>query len=167
MKRLEINLNILHYCIYRTHYNLHLLAQRINPFNLIHKLPFQKKKYEQLGINIHDEINKAFGGNNTGMSVMVAGGFLFFVLFFMLFAITNILLIAFNVTALSAVYFIIFGLISFIVCYSFVFKENKYLKYFQEFEGWTKGEEKKYGWMSFLFILIVIMLFLAPLIFRI
>ena len=168
MKRLEISLNILHYSIYKAHYNLHLFANKINPFNLIHKLPFQKRRYEELGIDIHKEINKAFGDKNTGLSIMVAGGILFAVLFFLLFAITNLLMNAINYNAgLSIGYFIAFGVLSAIGCYSFVFKKDKYLAYFKEFESWTKGESRKYGWMSFFFIMAVLILFLVPLIWHI
>lgn len=167
MKRLEINLNILHYFIYRAHYNLHLFANKINPFNLIHELPFQKRRYEKLGIDIHKEINKAFGDKNTGLSVIVAGGVLFAVLFFLLFATTNILMNAINAATLSVGYFIAFGVVSLIVCYLFVFKNDKYLAYFKEFESWTKSESRKYGWMSFLFIMVVLILFLVPLIWHI
>ena len=164
MKKLEVSLNILHYCIYRAHYNLHLLDNKINPFNLIHKLPFQKRKYEELGIDIHKEINKAFGDKDNGLSIMVAGGVLFGVLFFLLFAITKILMSAINNgTVLSAGYFIAFGFLSLIVCYLFVFKKDKYLAYFKDFESWTKGENRKYGWISFVFIVAVFLMFLVSL----
>lgn len=98
---------------------------------------------------------------------MVAGGVLFAVLFFFLFASTNILMNAINAATLSVGYFIAFGLVSLIVCYLFVFKNDKYLAYFKEFEGWTKVESRKYGWMSFLFIIAVLILFLVPLIWHI
>ena len=164
MKKLEVSLNILHYCIYRAHYNLHLLANKINPFNLIHELPFQKRRYEKLGIDIHKEINKAFSDKNNGLSIMVAGGVLFAVLFFLLFAITKILMSAINNgTVLSAGYFIAFGFLSLIVCYLFVFKKDKYLAYFKDFESWTKGENRKYGWISFVFIVAVFLMFLVSL----
>jgi len=72
MKRIENYLNILHFCFYRLHYKLHLFANKINPFNLIHKLPFQKRRYEELGIDIHKEIDKALRD-----SVYVGGAMLF------------------------------------------------------------------------------------------
>jgi len=164
MKRLEISLNILHYSIYKTHYNLHLFANKINPFNLIHKLPFQKRRYEELGIDINKEINRAFADKDSGLSVMVAGGVLFGVIFFFLFAITNFLINAINDAAsLSAGYFITFGLVSLIACYLFVFKKDKYLVYFKEFESWTKSESRKYAWISFIFIVAVLIMFCVSL----
>src|SRR2546428_2521483 len=118
MKKLEVSLNILHYCIYRTHYNLHLFFNKINPFNLIHKLPFQKRRYKELGIDIHEQINTAFGDKTGGISIMVAGGVLFAILFFLLLAITNILMGIINVSMnLSMGHFIAFGLLSSIICY--------------------------------------------------
>lgn len=56
---MENYLNIIHFCFYKAHYKLHLFIKRINPFNLIHKLPFQEKKYKELGINIHEKIDTA------------------------------------------------------------------------------------------------------------
>jgi hypothetical protein len=162
MKKIELGLNILHYCIYRAHYNLHLLANKINPLNLIHELPFQKRRYEKLGIDIHKEIDKAFSDKSNGLSIMVAGGALFGLIFFLLFAITKILMNAIdNVTVLSARYFITFGVLSLIICYLFVFKEDKYLVYFKDFESWTKGESQKYSRISF--IVVVFLMFLLSL----
>lgn len=161
---MEVSLNILHYCIYRAHYNLHLFTNKINPFNLIHMLPFQKRKYEELGIDIHKEINKAFGDKDNGLSIMVAGGVLLAVLFFLPFGIIKILMSAIsNGSVLSTEYFIGFGLLSLIVCYLFVFKDDKYLAYFEDFESWTKNESRKYGWISFLFIVAVVLMFFLSL----
>jgi hypothetical protein len=168
MKKIEVTLNILHYCVFRAHYKLHLLANKVNPFWLLAELPFFKRRYEQLGVDIHKEVNIAFGDKNTGLSVMVAGGVLLAVLFFLFFGITNILMNLMSDNAsLSSGYFIVFGVLSAIVCYFFVFKKDKYLLYFKKFEGWTKSESRKYGWISFIFIVGVLIMFLGPLIWHI
>lgn len=167
MRKLETALNIFHYCIYRVHYKLHLFANKINPFNLIHKLPFQRKRYEELGIDIQKEIDKAFSDKNNGLSVIIAGGVLFGVLYFLLFDITKILMSAINNGAVfSAGYFIGFGLFSIVICYFFVFENDKYLAYFKDFESWTKNESRKNGWLSFGFILAVLVLFFVSLSWR-
>ena len=157
-------INILHYCIYRAHYNLHLLANKINPFNLIHKLPFQKKRYEKLGIDIQKEIDKAFGNTSYGLSIMVAGILTASILCFLFLAITNILIKTLSInTVLSARYFIVFGMLSFIIYYLFVFKDDKYLLYFKDFERWTKNENRKYAWISFAFVVSVFLMFFGSL----
>ncbi|MCZ0211645.1 hypothetical protein OZK63_40505, partial [Streptomyces sp. UMAF16] len=47
---------------------------KINPLMLIHRLPFQKRRYEKMGINIYDEINTAFNDTRNGISSIRAGG---------------------------------------------------------------------------------------------
>jgi hypothetical protein len=160
MKRIENHLNILHFCFYRLHYKLHLFANKINPFHLIHKLPFQKRKYEELGIDIHKEIDKAFGDKTFGLSMTVAGGALIGILFFFILADLNVLikLLTENI-ALSAVHFIFCGVLSVSLSYFFVFKNDKYLKYFEMFEGWRKADKRKYSWITFAFVLAVFCLF--------
>lgn len=87
MKFLVYNLNVLHYLIYKIHYRLHLITNKINPFNLIHKLPFQKRRYEKLGINIDEQINEAFRNRDFGLSITVAGGLVSALLGLLLFSI--------------------------------------------------------------------------------
>jgi hypothetical protein len=164
MKRIENHLNVLHFCFYRLHYKLHLFANKINPFHLIHKLPFQKRKYEELGIDIHNEIDKAFGNKEYGLSMTVAGGALIGILFFFFLAVLNMLLklLSGDIT-LSAVHFILCVVLSVALSYFFVFRKDKYLKYFEQFEGWGKIDKSKYGWFTFTFVLLVFCLFILSL----
>jgi hypothetical protein len=155
-------LNILHYCIYKAHYKMHLLFNKINPFRLIHKLPFQKKRYEQLGIDIDDEINKAFSNRIFGLSTTVAGGGIFGICFILLMAVAIIAIKAVNrdfILAINPYYFLLLVLPSLAVCYFFVFKRDMYLEYFDRYDHWTKTEKRKYGWSSFIFIAAVLFIF--------
>lgn len=145
MKAIETYLNLMHYCFYKTHYKMHLLANKINPFRLIHKIPFQKKRYEKLGIDIYKEIDRSFGDRKFGLSTTVAGGMLWGVLDIFFFA----LLLLFNLIIYGTIlHVIIVSLLSGIICYFFVFKNDKYLKYFDEFEKCSKLEKWKYGWIT-------------------
>jgi hypothetical protein len=162
MKKLEISLNILHYCIYAVHYKLHLLANKVNPFNLIHKLPFQKRRYEKLGIDIQKEINKAFGDERNGVSITVAGGLLFGMLFLLIMGTVHLIIKLMNFDVVFTVtYFIVFALIPFIICYFYVFKNDKYLRYFNEFEKWSKVEKRKNVYLSMGFLLLILIIFLG------
>lgn len=154
MKRIENYFNIMHFCFFRLHFKLHLFTNKINPFHLIHKLQFQKRKYEELGIDIHKEIDKAFGNKEYGLSITVAGGALVGVLFFFLLASLNVLikLLTENIM-LSILHFILCAVLSVALSYFFVFKNDKYLKYFKMFEGWGKTDKRKYGWLTFSFVL--------------
>lgn len=159
MKRIENYLNVLHFCFYRADYKLHLFANKINPFLLIHKLPFQKRRYEELGIDIYKEIDKAFGNKEYGISMTVAGGAMLGILFFFFLAALNILLklLSGNIT-LSALHFIFCGILTVALSYFFVFKKDKYLSYFEQFEEWGKADKIKYGLLSFAFVLLVFLL---------
>lgn len=141
---MENYLNIIHYCFYRVHYRLHLFAKKANPFNLIHKLPFQKRRYEQLGIDIHTEIDKAFSDKWIGLSVTVAGGFLWAGIAIFLFSVLLIL----NVH-ISMSYVVICALTSGVISYVFVFRNEKYVEYFEIFEKWSKIEKRQYSWLTF------------------
>ena len=57
---MEVFWNILHYFMYKAVYRAHLFFNKINPFMLIHKLPFQKRLYERRGIDIYTEMDDAF-----------------------------------------------------------------------------------------------------------
>lgn len=87
MDKIESYLNIVHYCLYKAEYRLHLLSNKVNPFWLLAKIPFIKKRHEKMGVDIHQEINKAWGDKSFGLSTVAAGGFLWggLGLFFFLF----------------------------------------------------------------------------------
>lgn len=151
---MEKYLNILHFCFYKAHYKSHLLAKKINPFNLIHQLPFQKRRYEKLGIDIHKSIDKAFGDKNFGLSTTVAGGLLWGGIGIFIFS----LLIIFNVP-ISIPYIISCGVLSGVISYYFVFRNDKYIEFFDRFEKWSKAEKAKYSWLTLASILAVFLLF--------
>jgi hypothetical protein len=161
METIENYLNIIYFCFYKAHYKSHLLSKKINPFNLIHQLPFQKKRYEKLGIDIQKEIDTAFGDMSFGLSTMVAGGMLLGIVGVFFFCI----LIVFNLIVYATMFHTIAcSLLSGILCYFFVFKKDKYKKHFNEYEKWTKFEKRKYCWLSFASIIVVFLLFYLGLI---
>jgi len=58
------------------------------------------------------------------------------------------------------IHFSEFLLLAVIPCYLYVFKKDRYLEYFKEYESWSKPEKMKYGWASFGYIISVFVLFL-------
>jgi len=94
----------------------------------------------------------------------VAGGALIGILFFFFLAVLNMLLkLLLGDITLSAVHFILCVVLSVALSYFFVFKKDKYLKYFEQFEGWGKVDKSKYGWFTFTFVLLVFCLFILSL----
>lgn len=150
MNKMEFYLNVIHFCFYRAHYKLHFFSNKINPFHLIHRLPFQKRKYEELGIDIYKEINKSFGDKTAGLSMMAAGGFLVAILFFFFLAVINFFI---NFTDLdiylSKEHFIACCILSFAVSYFYVFRKDKYVEYFEKFDQWSRYDRLMYGWLTF------------------
>ena len=86
------------------------------------------------------------------------------IVFLLLMSLSKVLigLLNFN-TELNEYFFIILGVISFVLCYYLVFRKDEYLEYFTEYERWTRKEMKKYVWISFGFIIGVISLFFMSL----
>ena len=165
LNKIEFHLNAIHFCIYKAHYKSYKMYSKISPSNLIHELPFQKRRYKKLGIDIHKEIDKAFGDKNFGMSMMVAGGVLIALFFFLFLSAINILLRLFvgHKIYLQYPHFAIALIISLALTYFFVFKNDCYLQYFDKFEKWNHGEKLKYRWLTFGFIILVIIFFILML----
>jgi len=161
---MEKILNIYHYSLYIMHYKLHLLVNRLNPFRLLHKLPFQKRKYEELGIDIDKEVDSAFSNRNFGLSILVSGGVLLATLFLLIFILFQFITKLLDVEVILNTYiFAVFGGLAFGVCYLFVFRKDKYLTYFDKFDSWTKQQQQLNIIISSFFIVITSCLFFASL----
>ncbi|EDM44006.1 hypothetical protein SCB49_10462 [unidentified eubacterium SCB49] len=61
--------------------------------------------------------------------------------------------------------FISSGVISYLICYFLVFKNDQYLKYFKEFENWSPSKRRTKTLTSIGFILSVIALFFISLLY--
>lgn len=162
MKTIENYLNIIHFCFYKAHYKLHLFANKVNPFRALAETSFIKKRLEEKGVmNLQKEIDKAFGDKTFGLSTTVAGGILFGFLGIFFFS----LLILFNLIGYAAIPHIIgCCVISGAICYFFVFRDDKYLKYFDEYEKLPKVKRWKYYWLTLMSIFILSVLFYIGLI---
>jgi amino acid transporter len=66
---------------------------------------------------------------------------------------------------LNHYYFILFGVVSYLICYFLVFKNDAYLKYFDEFKNWTIAEKRKNVLLSVGFIIGVITLSFSSLLY--
>lgn len=160
MIKIEFYLNVIHFCYYRAHYKMHLLANKVNPFKLIAEIPFVKKRHKKMGIvDFQKEIDNVFSNKNFGLSMTFAGGILLSILFVLILSIFGFIRKLFQIEWLL-VHFIIFGVLSAIICYFFVFKNDKYIKYFDIFEKWDKKKKSKYRSLTFASTIIVFLLFI-------
>jgi hypothetical protein len=161
---MENSLNILHFCIYKIDFKLTRLFNKVNPFMLIHKLPFQKRRYEKLGIDINEVMNKAYGDKRYGQSIMFSGGAIMGILFLLIMALVLLVIKMANLNiTLTTPHFIVFTSISVAICYLLVFRDDKYLRYFKLYEKLPRNTKVKYGWFSLIFTVTVLLLFILSL----
>lgn len=105
-------------------------------------------------MDFQKEYDKAFGDRDFGFSMMLAGGLLWGGIAIFFFS----LLIIFNVPV-SISYIISCGVLSGLISYSFVFRNDKYIEYFDKYEKWSNTEKRKYGWLTFASVIAVFFLF--------
>lgn len=142
--------NTIHYFIYKAHYKLHLFSNKINPILFLYRLPFAKRHFAKKGINPLIEVNKAFERPDIGLSSIVSGGAIYSLFFLICFGIINFLSgIIQKELNLQLYHFIILIILSIIVNYFLVFKGDKYLRYFKEFDKMSKKDKTKWAWISF------------------
>lgn len=152
-------INLLHYFVYKTHYKLHTIFNKINPFRLIHKLPFQKRKYEELGINIDSIINSAYKSKEYGLSIMVSGGSIIALIFFLILSLISTLKNLLSITiSLSLVHFTGIALLAILPCYLWVFKNNIYIDYFKKYDQWPKSKMMHNGTITIIITIFIITL---------
>ena len=141
--------NIVYYFAYRADYKLHLLSNKINPFVLIHKLPFQKRIYAKMGIDPIEEVNKAFKRPDIGLSSIFSGGLMYILVFLVCFGLVNFYsAIIQQELYLQLSHFIGFIIVSLVVNYFLLFRHDKYLGYFKEFEKMDRADKKMWAWIS-------------------
>lgn len=149
-------LNIIHYCLYKFLYRLHLATDKVNPFKLLLNIPIIKKKAKKEGVNLQNSINEAWGNKVYGLSVSYAGGLLWGLMG--LFFVATLILLRLPLSNLNILIIIV---LSGVICHFSVFKNNKYLLYFKKYEKWSKAQSRKYSWLtagSVLFVLFTFML---------
>ena len=163
---MENILNIYHYSLYLMHYRLHLLVNRVNPFILLHKLPMQKRKYKELGIDIDKEVDKAFGNKKFGLSILVSGGLLLVTIFLSIFILLQLLIRLLDIELIFGKYiYIVIVALSFGICYIFVFYKDKYMPYFDRYEKLKRKEQNRYIIFSMLYITLISFLFFVSLLY--
>ncbi|MFN4769966.1 MAG: hypothetical protein ACK5JL_08045 [Candidatus Kapaibacterium sp.] len=150
---METFFNIIHYCLYKTDYKMHLLANKLNPFALFGRIPAMKRKFQEQGTTLTEVVDNIWGDKRYGFSIMMSGAELVIAIFLIFMAVYDILNgVMNNPIHSSELPVIICALLAYTICHSTVFKADKYLKYFQQFEKWSKAEKWKYGLLTFAFI---------------
>ena len=157
---MEKALNTFNYSIYLILKKFDYLFNKVNPVLLLYKIPFIKKYHEKNGWNPYRERAKIWNDKKNGFNIWIAEGILMGVIFGILigtFMVINNLLNFYEYV--PKFYYIVFAGLSLYTCYLFVFKKDKYLGYFKQYERWTKNQKRKYVLISFLAIIATIAYF--------
>ena len=156
MRKIEYFINIIHYNIYLYDYKLHRKFSKINPFMLIHKLPFQKRKYKKENIDIFKDLDNTFKDPTYGFSSVRAGGIMY--LLSLLFAF-SLFMYSVGIMKRNIEGFFIF-IIAFpfaILIYYTVLYNDKYLLYFKKFDQESSRWKRKWSFITIGFIIFIIL----------
>ncbi len=150
--------NLIYYFAYIGDYKLHLLFNKINPVLLLYKLNLSKKRFEKMGINDPvEELNKSFKKSDVGLGSFRAGGLMILLICLLCFGIGNIYIGVYRIRYHVKVYpFILVLAITFLVNYLLLFKHDKYLRYFKEFDKMEKTSRIRWAWISFVVMLSIL-----------
>jgi hypothetical protein len=155
INKLEYFLNIIHYCIYKLDYKLHLFSNKINPFLLLGKIPAIKRKFEERGTTQLEIANKIWMDKQNGFGIMISGGGIVILVFLVILSSYDILNAFLDYPIKIVIYpFIINMLLAYGICHFTVFRNNNYLNYFKKFDKMDKDKKRNYGILSFVYIIL-------------
>lgn len=161
IKKVEMWLNIVHYCIYKVDYKLHILFNKLNPFLLIGKIPAVKKKFEEQETSLKEVGDRVWTDKRYGFGIMISGGGIIVILFFLIWGFVSSFLGLLKIYFLvKPLYISVYALISYLICHFLVFRQDKYIRYFKQFDKWSTQEKRKYGLLSFAFIVLTCILWI-------
>ena len=142
--------NLIYYFAYIGDYKLHLLFNKINPVLLIYKLNLSKRRFAKMGVdNPVEELNKSFKKPDTGISIFRAGGLMILLIVLFCFGIGFIYIGLLRINYFNSNIFIFIIPITLLFNYFLLFRHNKYLRYFKEFEKMERTDKKRWAWISF------------------
>ncbi len=171
MKKIEWFWNIIHFNVYRFDLKCRELFNNFNPIYLINKIPAIKRHHAKHGVNDMNKFaNSILNNPKIGISSIWSGSFMGGLIVLVEYGIFNIIQGLASLPLIQAIwndslYFIIYLILLLIptvlINNSFLFRKDKYLNYFKEFELMSKNEKTKYGWVSFFVILLVFSFFIG------
>ena len=142
--------NLIYYFAYKGDYKLHLLFNKINPTLLLYKLKLSKRRFAKIGgDNPVGKLNKSFKKADSGISSFRAGGLMILLIVLFCTGIGYIYIGLFRVCYFNANIFILVVPITLLFNYFLLFRHNKYLRYFKEFEKMERADKKFWTWVSF------------------
>lgn len=161
---MEKNLNILNYSIFLIFKKIDYFFTKVNPILLLFEIPFIKKYHKKKGWNPYFERDKLWNDKIYGFNIIISGGISVAVTSIIFISSFGIISRVFNLYEyVPGYYFVLFGGIAMLIDYIYVFRNDKYLEYFEKFEKWTVKEKRKNIIFSFLAIIAAIAYFFVGL----
>ena len=165
MKKIEWFWNIVYYNVFIFDSKCRKLFNYLNPFYLINKIPSVKKHHAKHGV---DDMNKfaerILNNPKSGISSIWSGSFMGGLLVFIGIGLLNIIETIIGRSLIrdvtnSSSHFIIFFVIllgpTVLINNHLLFRKDKFLNYFKEFEMIPKEKKSAYGWLTFFVILLI------------
>lgn len=168
--------NLIHYYLYIWQKTAYRVLDYIILCFWLNKIPVVKNFYARHGIpDLNKFVDKVvFDNRRFGFNIILAGahaGGLLVLIEFGLFMIAQTFLgdTLLRYISTSSIYrysfAIFFGLIvTGLFDYFTLFRKNKYLKYFREFDKMPRSKRLKYGWLCFLTVLMILLFFVGSLV---
>jgi len=167
MKNISWYWNLLHFYLFIWFKHAHSIFNQLNPITYFFKIPIVKNFYAKRGISdmnkFADEV--VFNDREKGIIIIWAGVQIGGIFIFIEYAIFNIVQGCIGKSLINQIWenkvyaslFVIMllsaaGLFNYFV----VFRNDMYLKYFNEFEKLPKKSKRNYGWLSFLAIILIL-----------
>ena len=142
------------------------LLDGINPFRWLLQIPFIKKFYIKRGSSVEQIEAAADHVTNDpviGSNIQFANKFMMLTLFFWLLNCNMLVFHHFGGGAIVPIIWIADALLVFLAHWYFVWRKDKYLKYFKEFEKQPQSWRITWGIISFLFVITpILLLFMGP-----
>jgi hypothetical protein len=169
MKKIEWFWNMIYYNVYLFDRKMSGLFLFINPIFWFNKISAVKKYHARYGV---DDMNKfadrILNNPKSGISSIWAGSFMGILLVLIGISLINVFDTIIGRSVIrdvtdSSLHFIIFFVIllcpTVLINNHLIFRKDKFLNYFKEFEVLPKEKKSAYGWLTF-FVVIFIFVFL-------
>ena len=171
MKKIEWFWNLVYYNLYRFYLEVVSLFKYLSPFYWIYKLPKVKERYAKQGIDdMYKFMNSTLSDSKKGPLIAFVGSFMGCLLVLIECGVFNIIL---TITGWSwinyisqggshIVVYLLFLLVTIILINRhLLFKKDKYLIYFEEFEKMTGKKKTMYGWLCFFVVILICFFFIG------
>lgn len=150
----------LHYNVYKFNCFTQIYVFGL-PITLLLKNKYMIKQYEKRGVkNPGDIVRRVTTSPSVGVTNWTTDGSMILLIALIAFSILNFIAAIAGYMIWAGwtffIFFIIAGLPSVFINYFVLWKDDKYLVYYKEFAKQSKQEKRKWAWISFITVLLII-----------